>query len=675
MTATAMEAPSPIRTDERVSRLRAVPIRWRILSIAVVNTIAVLVLAFVVARAAEGLSAAWSDLVQARNTDRLLMSVGSDAERVQSLIHRYFTQPTEPVLGEIDRRRAGLLKRLEEMGGERAGIDAGELRVAAQRLFSGFEELKTARAAIVSTYEDEVLRPAREMAGLYAMIEGMTPRGSSLIWPALTRSRDAFSTGLVAANSFYLSQDVKAAHDTRENFGLIERTAPFMVDLADNELQRGALEALHARSAAFLDGFTRLATAFTAQGELLRTAIDDNQAALVTAIDRLSRTTRLAEEAAQDRFDAALSTVYLQVSLAGAVFLAASILIGIGASSSISRPLEALKTTMGDIVAGRHRAVAGLEARDEIGDMARAVNVFQENAIARRRAEADLRAAKERAEATLVTLRETQATLINAEKLAALGSLVAGVAHEVNNPVGISLTVASSLARRCDAMEAALDGGPLRRSQLAAFIADNRDAANQLVANLHRAGELVQAFKQVAVDRSHADRRAFDLADTTRQIVASLLPGLRKTHIALQVNMPEGVTLDSYPGPYGQVLTNLVLNCSTHAYPGERTGTISISARPAGEAGIEITFADDGVGMSEDVLRRAFEPFFTTKRGEGGTGLGLHIVHNLVTFRLGGRIAVASSPGQGTRFTLTLPRVAPRDAGPAADAALIRDDA
>ncbi len=670
MTVAAMEVPSPIRTDDRASRFRAVPIRWRILAIAVVNTIGVLVLALLVVRGAEGLSAAWGDLVRARNTDRLLVSVGSDAERLQSLIHRYFTQPTEPVLAEIDRRRTGLMRRLESVGaGESVPIDTTDLAAAVQRLSTGFDELKAARANIVSTYETRVLATAREMTGLYALIEGATPRDRSLIWPALTRSRDALSNAIVTANSFYLSQDLRAAHDTREHVGLIERTAPYMVDLADNDLQRSALQALHVRARAYLDGFTALATAFAVQGELLRTAVDEGQASLVATLDRLSGATRQAEEAAQARFDAALDAVYLQIAIAGAVFLAASILIGIGAARSISRPLEALKTAMGDIVAERHRAVAGLDARDEIGDMARAVNVFQENAVARRRAEADLRAAKERAEATLVALRETQATLVNAEKFAALGSLVAGVAHEVNNPVGISLTVASSLARRCEAMKEAVAAGPLRRSQLEAFIAANGDAADQLVANLHRAGDLVQAFKQVAVDRTHADRRAFDLAETTRQIVASLLPGLRKTQVALEVSIDEGIVLDSYPGPYGQVLTNLVLNCVAHAYPDGGPGCVAITARREGEGTVEIVFADDGAGMEEDVLRRIFEPFFTTRRGEGGTGLGLHIVHNLVTFRLGGRIVAASSPGRGTRFTLTLPVVAPGDAAP------IRSDA
>ena len=188
----------------------------------------------------------------------------------------------------------------------------------------------------------------------------------------------------------------------------------------------------------------------------------------------------------------------------------------------------------------------GLKARDEIGEMARAVEVFRENAIAKRRAEEELRASKERAEQALTELRDTQESLIEAEKLAALGGLVAGVAHEVNNPVGISMTVASSLARRCESFSAELEQGQMRRSRLTEFIEGNRDAANQLVANLQRAGELIQSFKQVAVDRSHADRRQFDLRQSTEQILASLRPGLKKSHIEL-------VTDDSRRHRHGQL--------------------------------------------------------------------------------------------------------------------------
>jgi signal transduction histidine kinase len=302
--------------------------------------------------------------------------------------------------------------------------------------------------------------------------------------------------------------------------------------------------------------------------------------------------------------------------------------------------------------------IHGTHAKDEIGEMARAVAVFRENAIAKRKAEHELRASKDRAEKALDDLREAQQNLIAAEKLAALGGLVAGVAHEVNNPIGISLTVASSFARRCDDFAKEVAAGPLRRSRLDEFLDGGKDAANQLVANLQRAGELVQSFKQVAVDRSHADRRQFDLRESTDQIIASLRPVLKKSQIALTVDVPTGVLMDSYPGSYGQVLTNLFLNSVIHAFPDGRAGSVIVEARQVRDD-VDIFVSDDGVGMSDEIQRRALDPFFTTRRNEGGTGLGLHIIFNLVTQQLGGRLTFESKLGWGTRFRITIPRVAP----------------
>jgi signal transduction histidine kinase len=306
-----------------------------------------------------------------------------------------------------------------------------------------------------------------------------------------------------------------------------------------------------------------------------------------------------------------------------------------------------------------NRKVQGTGANDEVGEMARAVEVFRENAIAKRKTEDELRASKEKAESALHELNAAQQNLIDAERLAALGGLVAGVAHEVNNPIGISLTVASSFARRTEAFEDELKtGNGLRRSQLDEFVRTSRDAAQQLVGNLHRAGELIQSFKQVAVDRSHAERRTFNLSEATDQIIASLRPALKKASIALVVEVPENLVIDGYPGSYGQILTNLFLNAATHAFPGGRSGTITISAKPRGSDDVEIIFADDGAGMTPDVQRQAFDPFFTTRRNEGGTGLGLHIVYNLVTQQLGGRMMLDSRPGQGTTFRIIMPKAA-----------------
>ncbi|WP_084800807.1 MASE1 domain-containing protein [Bradyrhizobium sp. Tv2a-2] len=271
---------------------------------------------------------------------------------------------------------------------------------------------------------------------------------------------------------------------------------------------------------------------------------------------------------------------------------------------------------------------------------------------------AEIRDKRKLAEAALHA-SETQRYLIETERLAALGRLVAGVAHELNSPVGISLTVASTLARRCANFADQILSGPVRRSRLAEFTNGCGDAANQLVTNLQRAAELIQSFKQVSADRSHAGRRTFDLKFATEQIVASVRPGLPKDRNSVALEIPFDIVLDSYPGAYGQVLTNLIFNAITHGFADGPPGHVLIKARRLGLEQVEITFSDDGVGIPEDIQRHVFDPFFTTRRALGSTGLGLYIVHNLVTDQLGGRITLVSAPGKGTTICMTLPLLAP----------------
>jgi PAS domain S-box-containing protein len=298
--------------------------------------------------------------------------------------------------------------------------------------------------------------------------------------------------------------------------------------------------------------------------------------------------------------------------------------------------------------------------RDPDGDIV-AINVAAEEITERKRHEKEIRSAKEAAETALRNLRETQHSLIEAEKLAALGRLVAGVAHEINNPVGVSLTVASSLEWKRKVFAEKIAAGDLKQSSLNEFIEDTREACSQLVASLNRAAELIQAFKQVAADRSQSDQRIFDSGDLTRQVLMSLRAGSRKRNLKLNVECQSNLTMNSYPGPYGQVLTNLFLNSAMHAFPDDKEGTVDIKVRAFGEDEVEILFSDDGCGMSYGVKRQAFNPFFTTRRAEGCTGLGLHVVHNIVTNRLGGRISLQSEPGEGTKIQLIVPRMAPAE--------------
>ena len=645
-----------------VGLLRAVPIRWRILSIAALNSAVVIVLAALIWNGAKVLGSAWEDVRQVRESDKILARLESETSRLQNLIHRYINQPSPELFAEILLLREAVLGTLTT----RASTDpmlAGsveELERVTDRFLNGFGELRSLQATIAKTYEEQVLKPARDMAGLYSIIEGATGHRDALIWPSLGKSREAFTAMLVAANSYYLSLATASAEEARRNTETIEKTIPVMSDLADNDLQRLALQRLNTRTAALREGLAKLTEQLSTRTELLRNTIDATQAEEIGAIDELSTKMREREQKAQETFDRTLSDISRRVLSIAVIFLGIILTAGVLIALSIRLPLQQIMTAMRAITLGDYdREVLGTTARDEVGAMARAVEVFRENAIAKRQTEDELRSSKEKAESALFELNTAQQNLIDAERLAALGGLVAGVAHEVNNPIGISLTVASSLARRTEMFEAELRSeGGLRRSQLEEFVRTSRDASQQLVANLHRAGELIQSFKQVAVDRSHAERRQFSLGEATDQIVASLRPVLKRAPITLNVDVPEGLIINGYPGSYGQILTNLFLNAVNHAFADGRSGTITISARARGHDDVEINFADNGVGMTPDVQRQAFDPFFTTRRNEGGTGLGLHIVYNLVTQQLGGRMMLESRPGQGTTFRIIMPRTA-----------------
>ncbi|WP_050425920.1 sensor histidine kinase [Bradyrhizobium tropiciagri] len=637
------------------------PIRWRILSIALLNSAVVIVLAVLIWNGSKVLGSAWDDVRQVRESDKILAKLESETSRLQNLIHRYINQPSPDLFAEILLLREAVLGTLTNRASTDPMLSGSveQLERATSRFLDGFGELRTVQTKISKTYDEQVLTPTRDMAGLYSIIEGATGHRDALIWPALGKSREAFTSLLVAANAYYLSLASSSAEEARRNIDTIEKTIPVMTDLAENDLQRMALARLKVKTAELRDGLGKLSEQLTNRTDLLRNSIDASQADAIGAIDDLSVKMRQREQKAQETFDKTLTSISRRVLSIAVIFLGVIMSAGVMIALSIRLPLAQIMAAMRTITSGDlDRPVQGTSAKDEVGAMARAVEVFRENAIAKRKTEDELRTAKEKAESALLELNTAQQNLIDAERLAALGGLVAGVAHEVNNPIGISLTVASSFARRSEMFENDLKTEPLRRSRLDDFVRASRDASQQLVSNLQRAGELIQSFKQVAVDRSHAERRQFSLSESTDQIVASLRPVLKKAAIALSVDVPDGLLIDGYPGAYGQILTNLFLNAVNHAFADGRSGNITISARGRGADDVEIIFADDGAGMTPDVQRQAFDPFFTTRRNEGGTGLGLHIVYNLVTQQLGGRMMLESRVGQGTTFRIIMPRIA-----------------
>ncbi|NBX22319.1 MAG: hypothetical protein EBR58_13535, partial [Betaproteobacteria bacterium] len=250
-------------------------------------------------------------------------------------------------------------------------------------------------------------------------------------------------------------------------------------------------------------------------------------------------------------------------------------------------------------------------------------------------------------------LRAAQSELVRTEKMSALGSLVAGIAHELNTPIGNSLTVASTLQDHAASFAYSMGKG-LTRSRLDEFVTNTQQGAGILMRGLQHAAELV-----VAVDQTSLNRRTFDLQSTVTEILLTLGPSIRKSAHAVVSDIPADIVMDSFPGPLGQVLTNLINNALLHAFEGRAHGTVSIRAVLEGADRIHLLVSDDGCGIAPAHLARVFDPFFTTKLGQGGSGLGLNIVYNLVTKTLGGTIHVASNPGEGATFSMSLPRKAP----------------
>lgn len=243
----------------------------------------------------------------------------------------------------------------------------------------------------------------------------------------------------------------------------------------------------------------------------------------------------------------------------------------------------------------------------------------------------------------------------NRDKMTALGVLVAGVAHEVNTPLGLTYTLITHLQEHLTALTDKHRAGRLTATDAEKFLALAEETLRHATANLRKATELIESFKQVAVDQTCDARRTFDLETYLNEIVRSLTPALRKGHHQVEITVAGKIVFDSFPGALSQVVTNIVLNAVTHGFDGRSDGLIRIEAAQENSAHCRIRVVDNGKGIPAGVIARVFDPFFTTRRGQGGSGLGLHIAYNLVTQKLQGSIRCDSIDEQGTTITLVLP--------------------
>ena len=786
ITESEVDAGSPPRR-RRLNRLaifiRTVPVSWRVFLIVVLNGVATAALGLLIWGGGRVIVGEWDEVRRVQEYDRLFVAIDSDVSRLQSLVHRTLHAPTDDLLTEIGRRRETLLGKLERtvLPDAEMADDLARLTTASRRFLGSFDLLREQTTRMRAGYETAVLKVGGELSGLYAILDSQARNGNTLIQPPLGRAREAFADGLLAANAFYLSGDAAASARAERAFEAIARAIPVMHDLASEDIQRSALDAMAVRVETLRQGLAAVRVGLEQRVHLVGTEIDGGQRAMAQIIDRLVGRSRLREAEAKARFDAALLRVGWGIALVAALFLAFSAAISWAIGASIRRPLRGLMQAMTAIAGGDYaRPIYGTTVPDEIGAMAKALAVFREEAAEKRRvegerdaqerrwrtmletspvgisivcalshvrlysnpkydalfgmpehgvalglpvavsfadpadmqrmtaafgeqgyvsglevrrrrfdgsvwwclldirpmeydgrpayivwhydvtyrrlAEEELRGEKERAEQALADLRQAQQSLIHAEKMASLGALVAGVAHEINTPVGVTVTAASLLADETAALLRLFEAGTMRRTAFERYAELAQEASERILSNANRAAELIQSFKQVAVDQTRDDRRRFDLAQYIHEVLVSLGPRLKQTGVQVSVDCPEGLEVDGYPGPLAQVLTNLVVNALVHAFEPSHYGHIRLHAGPSGDDGVVLVFADDGKGIAPDVLPKIFDPFFTTNRIGGGTGLGLNIVYNLVRQKLAGSIEVASVPAEGTSFTIRFPR-------------------
>lgn len=349
---------------------------------------------------------------------------------------------------------------------------------------------------------------------------------------------------------------------------------------------------------------------------------------------------------------------------------AAAFLVGVALAPWWARRLV---RWLDDAVALREPALAGAMAPrhspvQEFNELAgrlnqanralRSLNLELESRVAQRTT--DLAEANDTLRQTLENLQSTRDELLRAEKQAALGGLVAGVAHELNTPLGNARMAVSTLRDELQQFRTNMADG-LTRAALTQFLEGVDQATSLSERNLLRAADLVNSFKQVAVDQASAQRRPFLLDEVVQEILLTLKPGFSRTGFELRAEVDADLELDSYPGALGQILSNLVTNARVHGFDGRSEGTVEVIGRRIDAESVEVQVRDDGGGIAPELLTRVFDPFFTTRMGRGGTGLGLHIAHNAAVHVLGGRLTVASTLGEGTCFTLRLPVVAPHN--------------
>ena len=344
------------------------------------------------------------------------------------------------------------------------------------------------------------------------------------------------------------------------------------------------------------------------------------------------------EKAQQD-----LWTAIILFTLLGALI---AIFIGSFIAKIITERIQNLTLATKRLATGDFSTAINVDGNDEITTLAQGFNLMTEQLTERDRKIRfqleELENKNEQLKQTLQQLQEAQNQIIAQEKLASLGSLTAGIAHEINTPIGIGVTAASVLEEKTKSLLQSYENGEMKRSELKKYLDSAVQSSQMLLVNLNRAIELIQSFKQVAVDQSSEERRIFNVKEYLNGIVLQLQPKLKITKHKIDIQGSNSLIIDSYPGAFSQIITNLIINSLMHAYEESERGNIIIKYQREEENFI-LEYQDNGKGIPPDNINKIFEPFFTTKRNQGGTGLGLHVIYNIVTQKLLGSINCEST--------------------------------
>ncbi|MDQ5939660.1 MAG: Histidine kinase [Pseudomonadota bacterium] len=368
---------------------------------------------------------------------------------------------------------------------------------------------------------------------------------------------------------------------------------------------------------------------------------------------------------------ATLNTMQWRVAMTAMTLIGFALYIALLVGRNIVKPIDKLCEVTHEIINGNYTVSAVVVGDDEISALANAFNLMTkrlesafdelhhqqtqlEYQVQKRTQELFL--SKNQAEEALALLQETQQSLVQAEKMAVLGSLVAGVAHEINTPLGITLTSASFLSDETKKTAMLYKKGDLSGNELEAYFEMAAQSTQLSVINCHRAADLIHSFKQVAVDQTSDNQREFNLKIYLEEVLFSLRPALKKTNIKVQLSCPSNLWLINYPGAISQIITNFVMNSLLHAYDINQCGTIRLNIIELPHDKIELHYSDDGKGIPLSIQSKIFDPFFTTKRSKGGSGLGLHLVYNIVHQKLKGTLTLQSIEGEGTTFILNFAR-------------------